>query len=389
MIQLQDQKNGTGDRERPGNQSESIASLNGCEQAKAKEDDYEPQDQGDQQWLRNRRNRLRLHQSANLGELHHQSRRLRLKSALRLIVRFKTTHRQVNGIPHLLVGIEADWPASLRRPGPPDSVGDSIPKGMARVHCLRSVKLSTRSSKATLAAICITWLRAVSKEPLAELISSPKSMAVIVATSPSASFMASLDSALSCSSGRTRARRPPRNVTPTRITNTMTETRVMIMSWLPLRYHIVDMRWGILDFKRNKRRDPFDSSIMPKRKSIHCATSGCATQGSPTRISFEKSGESFAARARVSIRLRALSSANGRPPVIKPPSRYNNSSPLPLSKMRQSHGILSLLGCWLRMLVVQLVVMALYQRGLVRSALSERTYSRNRSRTRAGGAVRR
>src|SRR5436189_11237 len=44
-------------------------------------------------------------------------------------------------------------------------------------------------------------------------------MAVIVATSPSASFMASLESALSCSSGRTRARRPPRNITPTRITN--------------------------------------------------------------------------------------------------------------------------------------------------------------------------
>jgi hypothetical protein len=49
-----------------------------------------------------------LHQSANLGELHHQSRRLRLKSALRVIVRLKTTHGHVNGIPHLLVGVEPD-----------------------------------------------------------------------------------------------------------------------------------------------------------------------------------------------------------------------------------------------------------------------------------------
>src|SRR6266487_4536150 len=110
--------------------------------------------------------------------------------------------------------------------------------------------------------------------------------------------------------------------------------------------------------------------------------------GSPTRISLEKSGESLAARARVSIRLRALSSVNGRPPVTKALSRYNNSSPLPLSRIRQSHGIRSLLGCWLRMLVVQLVVMALYHRGTVRSALRECTYSRNRSRARSGEAVR-
>ncbi len=41
---------------------------------------------------------------------------------------------------------------------------------------------------------------------------------------------------------------------------------------------------------------------------------------------------------------------------------YNSSSPLPLSKMRQSLGIRSLVGRWARMLVVQLVVMALYQR---------------------------
>src|SRR6266567_8303238 len=113
-----------------------------------------------------------------------------------------------------------------------------------------------------------------------------------------------------------------------------------------------------------------------------------ALDGRPSRIIFEKSGESLAARARASIRLRALSSANGRPPVTKALSWYNNSSPLPLSRIRQSHGILSLLGCWLRMLVVQLVVMALYQRGCARSALSDRTYSRKRSRARSGATVR-
>src|SRR5205807_10161748 len=111
-------------------------------------------------------------------------------------------------------------------------------------------------------------------------------------------------------------------------------------------------------------------------------------KGRLSRISFEKSGESLAARARVSIRLLCLSSANGRPPVTKAPSSYNNSSPLPLRRIRQSHGILSLLGCWLRMLVVQLVVMALYHRGCARSALRERTYSRNRSRARSVETVR-
>src|SRR5881392_3351070 len=92
------------------------------------------------------------------------------------------------------------------------------------------------------------------------------------------------------------------------------------------------------------------------------ASDGSA-KGRPSRIIFEKSGESLAARARASIRLRALSLANGRPSVTRARSSYNSSSPLPLSRIRQSHGILSLLGCWLRMVVVQLVVMALYQRG--------------------------
>src|SRR5438093_3822811 len=117
------------------------------------------------------------------------------------------------------------------------------------------------------------------------------------------------------------------------------------------------------------------------------ASDGSAS-GSPTRISCEKSDDVSARLARSLIRLCALSSANGRPPVTKAPSLYNNSSPLPFSRIRQSHGILSLLGCWLRMLVVQFVVMALYQRGSVRSALRECTYSRNRSRARLGGAVR-
>src|SRR5206468_3205761 len=109
--------------------------------------------------------------------------------------------------------------------------------------------------------------------------------------------------------------------------------------------------------------------------------------GKPSRISFEKSGESLAARARVSIRLRVFSSAKGSPPVTMRWRSYMSSSPLPLSRMRQSHGRRSLGGCCVRMLVVQLVVIALYQRGLFRRALSEWMYSRKRSRACAGEMV--
>ena len=41
----------------------------------------------------------------------------------------------------------------------------------------------------------------------------------MVATRPKASFTASFDSALSCSEGTNRRRRPPSNVTPTRPMN--------------------------------------------------------------------------------------------------------------------------------------------------------------------------
>src|SRR5438034_6539707 len=116
------------------------------------------------------------------------------------------------------------------------------------------------------------------------------------------------------------------------------------------------------------------------------ASDGSAA-GRPSRISFEKSGESLAAIARVSIRLRAFNSAKGSPPVTMTWRSYISSSPLPLSRMRQSHGTRSLAGCCVRMLVVQLVVMALYQRGLFRKALSEWMYSRKRSRAFTGETV--
>src|SRR4029453_13903238 len=109
--------------------------------------------------------------------------------------------------------------------------------------------------------------------------------------------------------------------------------------------------------------------------------------GRPSRISCEKSGESLAARARVLVRLRAFSSAKGSPPVTRTWCSYISSSPLPLSRIRQSHGMRSLGGCCVRMLVVQLVVTALYQRGLFRRALSEWMYSRKRSRACAGEIV--
>src|SRR6266498_4276162 len=112
-----------------------------------------------------------------------------------------------------------------------------------------------------------------------------------------------------------------------------------------------------------------------------------STPGNPTRISFEKSRESLAARARVSIRHRVFSSAKGSPSVTMRWRSYMSSSPLPLSRMRQSHGRRSWGGCWVRMLVVQLVVMALYQHGLFRRALSEWMYSRKRSRAFVGEMV--
>ncbi len=108
---------------------------------------------------------------------------------------------------------------------------------------------------------------------------------------------------------------------------------------------------------------------------------GCIAFGSPTRISCEKSGEAPADLARELTRLRVLSSANGRPPVTMRWRSYISSSPLPLSRMRQSHGMRSPGGCCVRMLVVQLVVTALYQRGLSRSAVErmdvfEETFAR-------------
>src|SRR5437667_11612827 len=111
------------------------------------------------------------------------------------------------------------------------------------------------------------------------------------------------------------------------------------------------------------------------------------TNGRFSRISFEKSGESLAAQARVLIRLRLFSWAKGSPPVTMAWRSYSSSSPLPLSRMRQSQGTRSLGGCCVRMLVVQFVVMALYQRGLFCRALSEWMYSRKRSRACAGETV--
>ena len=78
---------------------------------------------------------------------HHEliaelERRLRVQD---VVIKYLTVRLDgignVNGIAHLLVRVEPDWPASLRWPGPRDSVGDSVPKGIARILCLRSIKL--------------------------------------------------------------------------------------------------------------------------------------------------------------------------------------------------------------------------------------------------------
>ena len=54
MVEFEDYENGAGDRERAGDEGESARGIRRCEQAKAKEDHHKPQDQRDQQRLRNR-----------------------------------------------------------------------------------------------------------------------------------------------------------------------------------------------------------------------------------------------------------------------------------------------------------------------------------------------
>lgn len=81
--------------------------------------------------------------------------------------------------------------------------------------------------------------------------------------------------------------------------------------------------------------------------------------GNPVRMSREKSGLASEAFAATLMRARALSSANGRPPVASEPRSNMSSSSLPLSRMRQSHGVRSAAACCVRILVVQLLVTAL------------------------------
>src|SRR5436309_9711832 len=137
-----------------------------------------------------------------------------------------------------------------------------------------------------------------------------------------------------------------------------------------------------------RHRSPGALRILPWPDWRYCrdALDGIV-KGRSFLIRFEKSGESLAARARALIRLRLFSSANENPPVTMTLRSYISSSPLPLSRIRQSQGTRSLRGCCVRMLVVQLVVIALYQRGVVRRALREWMYSRNRWRACAGETV--
>src|SRR5436189_101331 len=53
----------------------------------------------------------------------------------------------------------------------------------------------------------------------------------------------------------------------------------------------------------------------------------------------ENAGSLSVALARASMRLRCLSSANGRPPVTKAPCSYNSSSALPLSRITLTDGL--------------------------------------------------
>src|SRR5205823_15121760 len=98
----------------PGDQSESARGIDRRNEAKAKEDNYQPRDQRDQQRLRNRGNRLRLQQRPTLAKLHHEGCRLRLKGALRVIVRRETMNGHVKSVTHLLDGVDPNRVASLR-----------------------------------------------------------------------------------------------------------------------------------------------------------------------------------------------------------------------------------------------------------------------------------
>src|SRR5882724_9938443 len=64
-------------------------------------------------------------------------------------------------------------------------------------------------------------------------------MAVIVATSPRASFTASLESALRCSAGTSRRRRAPSSVTPTRNRNRIEARLMVIMPTFPRDHFIM------------------------------------------------------------------------------------------------------------------------------------------------------
>ena len=108
--------------------------------------------------------------------------------------------------------------------------------------------------------------------------------------------------------------------------------------------------------------------------------------GKPSRMTREKFGSLSAARARSLIRLRCLSSLNGNPRggdgviLIKHFVRLSiqENAPIPWST--------NLAARWVRMLVVQLLVMALYHRGFSCRALMVFMYSRNLSRACAGEA---
>src|SRR5207237_10428337 len=73
VVELQYYEDGARDGECPRDQSESACSGGRCKPAESQEDHNQPQAQRDQQRLRNRRNRLSLHECSKLCQLDHKA----------------------------------------------------------------------------------------------------------------------------------------------------------------------------------------------------------------------------------------------------------------------------------------------------------------------------
>src|SRR5262249_11292865 len=111
---------------------------------------------------------------------------------------------------------------------------------------------------------------------------------------------------------------------------------------------------------------------------------GESVYGRPSRMRAEKSAAPSAALARSVMSLRALSSSKGRR-VSSTPRSYQSSGRYPLARLRHLQGFTGpTRRAWSRIVVVQLCVGAVYQRGCSARRLSSSAESISRARERSG-----